>query len=181
MKLSRAPSPLRRAVGSAVSLPGFGRARPRRSDGPRRRMARPRSVELAHHRIDQERHVVVDDFDHRDDFGCRRCAAARSGFSARRACGPRGTPTRRSASPQAPAAVVARQGLPEPRGRTESATKSSRDVALARARATSAAASISADRRGAPRRRRARLRDSLGLSCIAVYQPWDVDAPLGGL
>ena len=97
MRLSRAAPPTAGASPRKPTSAPARRARPRRSDAATRRTSSPCSVKLGQHRVEQERHVVVDDLDDRD--GAMRSAPigpgrTRSGSSARRACAAAGNPRR---------------------------------------------------------------------------------------
>ena len=82
--------------------------------------------QLAHHRVEQERHVVVDDLDDRDRLDALRAHRARprprSGSSACRACAPAGTARRLRRDRRARAARSARDPRAT-RRRTAAATK----------------------------------------------------------
>ena len=116
MKLSRV-APAASAAPIAVSLP-FSRlhAEHRMRHQPH---VEPAVGEFAHHRVDQERHVVVDDLDHRDGLavgGALQRHSRRSGFSARPAAVRRENRRRaRRAAPDPPARSAPHP--PAPRGR----------------------------------------------------------------
>ena len=119
MKLSRRPSPLRAPL-KAISVPAVV-ALDREYRMDQQADSRPRSTELADHRIDQERHVVVDDFEHRHAARRRGRLEAdlrRAGLALARATtttarrSRRALPARSAANPRAPHARTARRGNP---------------------------------------------------------------------
>ena len=150
MKLSRS-SPfgrarVRRRAGELAGLAVALDAKDRMRDQPDLEAA---LGQLAHHRIDQERHVVVDDLDHRDRLRDDRRptpAATRSGSSARP--GLRVREERRGLARPAPRARPARSRRDPParRGRT-----AARRSSPARRRACRAAAWLAASMQRAAR------------------------------